>query len=115
VTRRLVREGLSALASAGLAVEAKQGGWLLSRDPSRITLAEIRSAARQSLPFPAQESDEVAKAIQASFGRAEGAAEAALGETLESFLRRFEAAPVSATPTPEPRSIGVSRSAQKPA
>ena len=115
VTRRLVREGLSALARAGLAVEAKQGGWLLSRDPSRITLAEIRAAARLSLPFPAQESDEVAKAIQASFGRAEGAAQAALGETLESFLRRFEAAPVTASPAPEPRTLGVGRSAHKPA
>jgi len=112
VTGRLVREGLHALAAAGLVAETRRRAWLPSRDPARITLAEIRAAARASLPFPAQESDAVAKAIQASYGRAEGAAEAALGETLESFLRRFEAAPVV---TSEPTPIGVGRSAHKPA
>src|SRR5205085_11786735 len=51
-TARLVREGLAALAGAGLAAETKQGGWLLARDPERITLAQIRGAARASLGFP---------------------------------------------------------------
>jgi len=115
VTGRLVREALRALAGAGLVAETKHGGWLLAREPARITMAEIRAAARASLPFPAQESDPVASAIQATFGRADGAAAAALGETLESFLRRFEAAPVAATPAPEPLPIGVGRGAQKPA
>jgi len=113
VTARLVREGLAALASAGLAVEAKKGGWLLSREPARITLAQIRAAARVSLPFPAQERDTVTEAVVESLSRAEGAAEAALDESLESFLRRFEAAPLAAAE--EPRPLGVGQSARKPA
>jgi len=113
---RLVREGLVALADAGLAVEAKQGGWLLSRDPSRITLAEVRAAGRASLRFPAQGvEDEVGLAIQRSLTRADGAAAAALGESLESLLRLFEAAPVEGVSTPEPRPLGVGQSARKPA
>jgi len=113
---RLVREGLVALADAGLAVEAKQGGWLLSRDPSRITLAEVRAAGRASLRFPAQAiEDEVGLAIQRSLTRADGAAAAALGESLESLLRLFEAAPVEGVSTPEPRPLGVGQSAHKPA
>jgi membrane protein len=116
VTGRLVREGLAALAAAGLAVEAKQGGWLLSRDPSRITLAEVRSAARASLRFPAQPvEDDISAAIESSLTRADGAAAAALGESLESFLRRFEAAPLQGVSTPEPRPIGVGQGAHKPA
>ena len=115
-TSRLVREGLAALAGAGLAVETKQGGWLLSRDPSRITLAEVRAAGRASLRFPAQAvEDEVGVAIASSLTRADEAAAAALGESLESFLRLFEAAPVEGMATPEPRPLGVGQSAHKPA
>ena len=113
VTARLVREGLAALGAAGLAVEAKQGGWLLSREPARITLAQVRAAARASLPFPAQERDTVTEAVLGAFGRAEGAAEAALDESLESFLRRFEASPLSEAS--EARTLGVGQSARKPA
>ena len=112
-TGRLVREGLAALAAAGVAVEARQGGWLLSRDPGRITLAQIRTAARSSLGFPAQEADEVTDAITRSFQKAESAAEAALDESLESFLRRFEAP--QAASAPEPRPVGVGQSVHKPA
>jgi len=116
VTGRLAREGLAALASAGLAVEARQGGWLLSREPSRITLAEVRVAARATLPFPAQQPDDITAAVQSCLVRAEGAAQAALAESLESFLRRFEAVPVeSAGPAPDPRPLGVGQSARKPA
>jgi membrane protein len=113
VTARLVREGLGALGAAGLAVEAKQGGWLLSREPARITLAQVRAAARSSLPFPAQERDTVTEAVVDALGRAEGAAEAALDESLESFVRRFEASPLAEAG--EPRTLGVGQSARKPA
>ena len=116
VTGRLAREGLAALAKAGLAVEAKRGGWLLSREPSRITLAEVRAAARATLRFPAQQADDITAAVQSCLARADGVAQAALGESLESFLRRFEALPVeSATPAPDPRPLGVGESARKPA
>jgi len=114
VMARLVREGLAALARAGLAVETKQGGWLLSRDPARITLAQVRSAARISLGFPAQERDQITDAVVESFALAEGAAEAALGESLESFLRRFQAASPVASAS-EARPLGVGQSARKPA
>ena len=116
VTGRLAREGLAALAKAGLAVEAKHGGWLLSREPSRITLAEVRAAARATLRFPAQQADDITAAVQSCLARADGMAQAALGESLESFLRRFQALPVeSATPAPDPRPLGVGQSARKPA
>jgi membrane protein len=116
VTARLLREGLSTLTAAGLAVEAKQGGWLLSRDASRITLGQVRAAARASLRFPAQEADPVTEVILRSFQRAESAAEAALDETLESFLRRFEVAPVAqALSEPERRPVGVGQGVHKPA
>jgi membrane protein len=114
VSPRLVREGLAALGAAGLAIEAKQGGWLLARDPARITLAQARAAARASLRFPAQEADEVTEVILCSFQRAEGAAEAALDESLEAFLRRFEASPVP-TSEPESRPVDVGQSVRKPA
>ncbi len=116
-TPRMVREGLSALAKAGLVVEARQGGWLLAREPSRITLAQVRAAARASLRYPAQEADQTAEAIARSFALAEGAAEAVLGESVESFLKRcgdgVPVAPVQhSTPAP---TLGVGRSAEKPA
>jgi DNA-binding IscR family transcriptional regulator len=114
VMARLVREGLAALARAGLAVQTKQGGWLLARDPARITLAQVRSAARISLGFPAQETDQITDSVVASFARAEGAAEAARGESLESFLRRFQAASPVASAS-EARPLGVGQSARKPA
>src|SRR2546428_5041574 len=91
VTGRLAREGLAALASAGLAVEARQGGWLLSREPSRITLAEVRVAARATLPFPAQQPDDITAAVQSCLVRAEGAPPAALAGSLCSFPRRVRA------------------------
>jgi membrane protein len=111
VTARLAREGLAALAAGGLAVEARQGGWLLSRDASRITLGQVRAAARSSLRFPAQEADEVTQVIAHSLERAENAAEAVLDESLESFLGRLE------PPAAEPASVpaGVGQGVRKPA
>jgi membrane protein len=100
-TRRMVREGLRALALARLAVEARTGGWLPARDPSRITLAEVRAAARETLGFPAQEADPLTEAVARTFAQAESAAESVLGETLDSFLRRLENGSVQeATPPP---------------
>jgi membrane protein len=90
---RMVREGLSALATAGLALEAKQGGWIPGRDPSRITLAQVRAAARSTLRYPAQHSDRIVDVVSRAFARAEGAAEGTLGESLDSLLRRIEEAP----------------------
>jgi len=115
VTARLAKEGLSALAAAGLAVEARQGGWLLSRDPAQITLAQVRATARSTLRFPAQEPDDVAQAIQRAFQRAESAAEGALDESLEGFLRRFEAPAAEASSAPESRPVGVGEGVRKPA
>jgi DNA-binding IscR family transcriptional regulator len=87
LSARLAREGLAALAAAGLAVEARQGGWLLSRDPARITLAQVRAAARSSLRFPTGV-DDVSEAILRV--PAESAAEAVLTSRSRS---RFEALP----------------------
>jgi hypothetical protein len=68
------------------------------------------------LRFPAQAVDDlVSSAIQTALARADGAAAAALGESLESFLRRFEATPVQGIATPDPRPLGVGQSAHKPA
>ena len=112
-TGRLVREGLAALGAAGLAADTKQGGWLLARDASRITLAQIRSAARASLGFPAQEADPVTDAVMKSFALAEGAAAAALDESLETFLGRVQAAAGEASERALP--AGVGETAHKPA
>ncbi|MGZ6141772.1 MAG: YhjD/YihY/BrkB family envelope integrity protein [Myxococcales bacterium] len=118
---RMVREGLTSLAAAGLAIEAKQGGWIPGRDPSRITLAQVRAAARSTLRYPQQEADHVTEGVARAFALAEGAAESALGESLESFLRRIDASPAPVSPvqqaTPEPatRPLGVGQSAHKPA
>jgi membrane protein len=84
--RRLVRESLRALEQAGLAVEARRGGWLPARDPSRITMADVRGAARASLGFPRHEADEAGEAITQIWARAEGAAARAMEETLADFL-----------------------------
>lgn len=87
-TPRMVREGLAALSSLGLASRTRKGGWLPSRDPSRVTLAEMRLAGRASLPYPPRDSDAIGIALARAFAEAEGAAQSALAETLESFLRR---------------------------
>jgi membrane protein len=100
-TKRMVREGLRALADAGLAAEAKQGGWLPARDPARIRLAEVRAAARSSLRFPAQQADPLTEAVAHAYEQAESAAGSALGETLDSFMHRLDLAqPASAPLTP---------------
>ena len=75
-----------------------------------------RFRARATLRFPAQQADDITAAVQSCLARADGMAQAALGESLESFLRRFQALPVeSATPAPDPRPLGVGQSARKPA
>jgi membrane protein len=111
---RMVREGLEALAGLGLAVEARQGGWIPGRDPARITLAQVRAAARSTLRYPAQDADPLAQAILHTFAQAEGAAESALSESLDSFLKRVEPVAVVQPVTPEPL-LGVGQSAHKPA
>ncbi len=111
---RMVHEGLHALAALGLAVEAKQGGWVPGRDPARITLAQLRAAARATLRYPAQEADPLSLRLAQAFARAEGAAESALGESLESFLRRTDPG-LEATPEPEGLKLAVAQGAQKPA
>jgi membrane protein len=84
--KRLVRESLRALEQSGLAVEARSGGWMPARDPSRISLAEVRAAARSSLGFPRHEADETGQAITQAWARAEGAAAQALEVSVADFL-----------------------------
>jgi hypothetical protein len=110
----MVQEGLQALSALGLAVEAKEGGWLPGRDPAHITLAQVRAAARATLRYPAREPDELSLAASQAFAQAEIAADSALGESLESFLRRAE--PVQEkTPERQGLQIGVAQRAHKPA
>jgi membrane protein len=92
VTTKLAREALSALAAAGIVVEARQGGFLPSRDPSLITLAQARTAARATLRYPAHRLDEVGNALATSWQRADEQAGAALGETVAQLLARAEEA-----------------------
>ena len=102
--KRLIRESLRALEQSGLAVEARRGGWLPARDPSRITMAEVRAAARSSLGFPRHEADETGQAITQAWARAEGAAAQALEESVAEFLARVRQ-PTGLpgyAPTPEP-------------
>jgi DNA-binding IscR family transcriptional regulator len=87
--KRLVRESLRALEQSGLVVEARRGGWLPARDPARISMADVRAAARSSLGFPKHEPDEAAQAITHAWARAEGAAAQVLEESLADFLSRL--------------------------
>ena len=104
--KRLVRESLRALEQSGLAVEARQGGWLPARDPTRITMAEVRAAARTSLAFPRHEPDEAGEAIVQIWARAEGAAARVMEETLADFIARLRQptglSGYAATPDPAP-------------
>jgi membrane protein len=111
VTPRMVREALSSLQAEGLAAETKRGRWLPARDPSHITLAQLRQAGRRSVPYPVHQPDPLGHALARSFEQAEGAAESVLAETLESFLKRLEA-PVS---THEPLALASEEPSQKPA
>jgi membrane protein len=99
-TRRMLREALSALEAAGLAVQARKGGWLPARDASLMTLAQVRGAGRSSLAFPPQDPDLITEAISAAWAQAEGAAEGALGESLHSFLERLQEPEMARTPPP---------------
>jgi membrane protein len=110
-TPRMVREGLTSLVSEGLAVETKNGRWLPAKDAAHITLAQLRHAGRRSLPFPVQHPDPVGHALGRSLAQAEAAAESALGETLESFLKRSS----EAVSDPEPLAPAMEEPAQKPA
>jgi membrane protein len=87
--RRLVREALRALEQGGLCVEARQGGFVLARDATGITLADLRAAGRKSVPFPRQEPDAAGEALVRAFAQADGVAQGALSETLDEFLQRF--------------------------
>ena len=88
VPRRLVLEALRALEAAGLVVEAKRGGFVPARESSRVTIAELRAAGRRSLGFPQQDPDATGEALSRVFATAEQAAEGALDESVEAFLRR---------------------------
>ncbi len=92
VTNRLAREAMAALTAAGILVESRQGGFLPARDPSLITLAQARVAARASLRHPAHLLDEVGSALAASWERADEQASAVLGETVAQLLARAEVA-----------------------
>ena len=107
--KRLVRESLRSLEQSGLAVEARSGGWMPARDPSRISLAEVRAAARSSLGFPHHEADEMGQAITQAWARAEGAAAQALemsvaellaGVHQRTGLEEYQATPEPARATP---------------
>jgi len=99
VRRRLVREAMVALARHGLAVEARKGGWLPGKDPSRMTLASARAAARETLRHPAHPLDSLGSAVAASWGRADAEAASALGETVAQVLARVESErPAQAAP-----------------
>src|SRR5205823_10650346 len=107
--KRLVRESLRVLELSGLAVEARRGGWLPARDAARISMADVRAAARSSLGFPHHEADETAQAITQAWARAEGAAAQLLEESLADFLSRlhqptglkgYQATPEAAPGTP---------------
>ncbi len=104
-TRRMLREALTALEAAGLAAQARKGGWLPARDSSLMTLAQVRGAGRASLAFPAQASDQIAEAISLAWAQAEGAAEGALAETVHAFLRRLDEPVIS----PEPLSARLAK------
>ncbi|HKB76670.1 MAG TPA: hypothetical protein VKC58_08775, partial [Myxococcales bacterium] len=70
----------------------------------RITMAEVRAAARSSLGFPRHEADEMGRAITQAWARAEGAAAQALEESVADFLARVHQ-PTGLQgygPTPEP-------------
>jgi membrane protein len=110
IDRRLAVETLRALSAGGrIAVETKDHGWLLGRDPSRITLAELRRAARSTLRFAKVDADPIALELTLAWEAADSAAAAQLGETVESFLRRVDptsAAPASAA-SPAPALLGI--------
>jgi hypothetical protein len=53
-----------------------------------VPLAELRVAGRRSLGFPAQDPDETGEALSRAFAAAEQAADGALGESVDAFLRR---------------------------
>lgn len=112
---RMVREGLQALGSAGLAVEARQGGWIPGRDAARISLAQVRAAARATLRYPVLQGDPVSIAVAGALAQADVVAESALGESLDSFIRRVAPPVQQETPERVARPIGVGQSARKPA
>jgi membrane protein len=91
-TPRIVRECLRALATAGLAAETRRGTFLPSRDPSQITLAQTRTAARVTLRHPPHHLDPVGAALAQAWERADGKAAADLDETVAQLLARVDRA-----------------------
>jgi hypothetical protein len=53
-----------------------------------VSIAELRAAGRRSLGFPQQDPDAAGEALSRVFATAEQAAEGALDESVEGFLRR---------------------------
>ena len=87
---RLVREALRALAERHLVAETRQGRYLPSRDPSQMTLAEARQAARSTLRHPLHHLDPVGAALADSWEKAEEKASAELTETVAQLLARTD-------------------------
>jgi membrane protein len=109
VERRVVLEALRALAVARIAASTKDGCWLPARPLSRITLAELRAAARSTLLAPKVEADPIGRELVRLWEEADLAAAGRLGETVESFLARTAApAPAVSAPAPAARPLPAS-------
>jgi membrane protein len=109
VDRPLVNEALKALSSAKIAAATKNGRWLPARPLGRISLAELRAAARSTLQVPRVEADPIARELVSLWEHADSAAAAQLGETVEEFLERVtpKVPPVTVdSPVPQPLSSG---------
>ena len=89
-SKPLVTEALRALAAADLVVESRDGRFLPGRDPSQMTLAQARVAARASLRHPVHVLDEVGSAISEAWMQADEKAGAALTETVAQVLARAD-------------------------
>jgi len=90
VPKRLVIEALRALAQAGLVAETTQRRWLPAKDPTTVTLADLRTAARLTLGYPQHEVDPLGEPLVRAWRQAESAASAQLGETVDAFLAKHD-------------------------
>lgn len=107
VDQRLVVEALRALASAGIVAATQAKRWLPARPLGKISLAELRKAARSSLQVPRIEADPISRALVVAWEQADAAASARLGETVEEFLARMDPKPARvAVDSPEPAAAG---------
>ncbi|TAM58654.1 Rrf2 family transcriptional regulator [bacterium] len=89
IPERFLPQILLALKAAGLVASRRgsQGGYLLARSPSAITLADVvRRFDRELLEGPASESARALDVVEEALSRAGGALEAALEETTVADL-----------------------------